>query len=95
MLIITRPKRRLKEAINELMNNKVCKDGSLYHEVHLTHWKPDSEVTKIFGVLNLVATFINETPLERWAASEKMFPWVAIAAPLKVCSLYTLVNSQI
>ena len=37
-------------------------------------------------MLNLVAGSIHDSSSEEWAESEKLFPWVAVAAPLKVSS---------
>lgn len=38
----------------------------------------------VFGVLNLAMKSTDERTLEKWAASQKLFPWVAVAAPLTV-----------
>ena len=58
----------------------------IYHEVHIRHRFAGQEIIKEFGVLNLLAGLNRDSSLEKWASSEKLFPWVAVAAPLKVCS---------
>jgi hypothetical protein len=57
-----------------------------FYEVHIRHRFAGQEIVKEFGVLNLLAGSICDPSLENWASSEKLFPWVAVAAPLKVCS---------
>lgn len=59
-------------------------DGEIYHEVHIRHLSAGRESVKEFGMLNLVAGSIQDPSIEKWAESEKLFPWVAVAAPLKV-----------
>ncbi len=58
----------------------------IYYEVHIRHRFAGQEIVKEFGVLNLLAGSVRDPSLENWASSEKLFPWVAVAAPLKVCS---------
>jgi hypothetical protein len=69
------------------MNVEDQAGGGLYHEVHLRHRVADKETHKKFGIFNLVTDSVRDHSLLDWAASEKLFPWVAVAAPLKVCPL--------
>lgn len=69
------------------MNNGDLAGGETYHEVHLRHWAAQRETRKTFGVLNSVAGSAPDASLVRWAASEKLFPWVAVAAQITVRSL--------
>lgn len=80
----SRPKHHLSKVLDELVNDKNRVDHESYHEINLRHWTPESEVMNLYGVLNLAVASINDRELETWAASEKLFPWVAVAAPLKV-----------
>jgi hypothetical protein len=92
-LIYVRPKQCLENLLVKLMNDEDPAGGELYHEVHLRHRAAGQEIVKIFGMLNLVAGTIHDHQLESWAASEKLFPWVAVAAPLKVCRLGILIRN--
>jgi hypothetical protein len=60
--------------------------GEIYHEVHIRHWSAGRKTVKKFGTLNLVTGSIHCSSTAEWAESEKLFPWVAVAAPLKVSS---------
>jgi hypothetical protein len=82
----TRPKERLKGILQGVMNHGDLHGGETYHEVRLRHQAAKREIVKTFGVLNFVAGSIPESSLASWAESEKLFPWVAVAAPLTVCS---------
>ena len=85
-LILTRPKQRLKSLLARCMNNEDQAGGEVYHEVHLRHKVAGRETVKTFGIMNLVAGSVQDRSLESWAASEKLFPFVALAAPLAGCS---------
>ena len=66
------------------MNDEDEAGGEVYHEVDLSHEVAGQKIEKSFGVLNLVAKSSHVPSLDSWAASEKYFPWVAVAAPLRV-----------
>lgn len=85
MLNLERPKQRLGNILDNVMNNEDQAGGEVYHEVHLQHKAAGRETLKKFGVLNLVAETVHDRSLDSWAAQEKLFPWVAVAAPLEVC----------
>ncbi|MCJ1247903.1 hypothetical protein MMC30_005118 [Trapelia coarctata] len=76
------PKERLKGVLDGVMNHGDLNGGETYHEVSLRHWAATRETVKTFGVLNFVAGSVHDASLAKWAASEKLFPWVAVAAPL-------------
>ena len=92
MLILTRPRQRLKDILKDSLDNKEQAGGEVYHEIQLRHSAAGRETVKTFGMLNLVVGSIPDPSLESWAASEKLFPWVAIAAPLKVRSFYHVIE---
>jgi hypothetical protein len=68
------------------MNQEDQVRRQVYHEVRIRHRFAGQEIIKEFGVLNLLGGSICDPSLEKWSSSEKLFPWVAVAAPLKVCS---------
>lgn len=86
MLILQRPKMRFQSMLDNAMSYDGRAVGEVYHEVHLRHTIGGRGTVKKFGVLNLVVQSINDDSLQTWAASGKMFPWVAVAAPLQVGS---------
>ena len=83
-LTLIRPKQRVKDILDGVLNHGNLAGGEVYHEVYLRHRAPKRETVKTFGVLNFVAGSIPDASLASWAASEKLFPWVAVAAPLTV-----------
>ena len=89
-LILSRPKQRLKEILDSVMNHGDLDGGQAYYKVRLRHRSVRGEVVKTFGVLNFVDKPIPDTSVATWAASEKLFPWVAVAAPLTVRSFRSI-----
>jgi hypothetical protein len=89
-LILTRPKQRLRSILAESMKQERGPDFDVYHEVRIRHSSAGREAIKDFGILNLVVRSIHSPFNDNWAESEKLFPWVAVAAPLKVCSCFSL-----
>jgi len=85
LLTITRLKSLLERTLANLVDDERRTDSEIYHEVQIQHWTAEEKVVNVFGVLHSVAGSVNDGTLEKWASSEKLFPWVAIAAPLKVC----------
>jgi hypothetical protein len=85
-LIITRSKQHLKSILARSLNHEDSIGGEVYHEVHIRHSFAGRETVKEFGLLNLVAGSTQNSSLQDWAESEKLFSWVAVAAPLKVRS---------
>ena len=83
-LIHTRPKQHLRSLLAKSMNDEDRPDGEVYHELRLQHSVAGREIIKTFGMLNLVVGSVHDRSLGSWAASEKLFPWVAVAAPLEV-----------
>lgn len=69
--------------------------GEVYHSIRLRRKFAGRETVRSFGILNLVAGSVQDRSLESWAASEKLFPWVAVAAPLEVCSLTAQMEDKI
>jgi hypothetical protein len=79
-------KQLLRSIVASSMNQEDQIRRETFYEVHIRHRFAGQEIVKEFGVLNLLAGSIHDPSLENWASSEKLFPWVAVAAPLKVCS---------
>lgn len=90
-LILIRSKQRVKDILDGVMNHGDLAGGEVYHEVRLRHRALKRETVKTFGVLNFVAGSIPNASLGSWAASEKLFPWVAVAAPLTVHSFCCII----
>ena len=82
-----RSKECLKDILGRVMDNKDLTCDDIYYEVHLRHWTAKRETLKKFGVLNSVMGSTPDASLASWAASEKLFPWVAVAAQIMICSL--------
>ena len=81
-----REKNDLQNILARSMRKEDQFGGEVYHEVHVRHCFEGRETINKFGMLNLVAGSIHESLLEDWVESEKLFPWVAVAARLEVCS---------
>lgn len=84
MLIVASPQQRLKDLLGRTTDYETQTSGEVYQEVHLRHKVAEQETVKKFSMLNLVAGSIHDSPLATWAASKKLFPWVAVAAPMEV-----------
>ncbi|ERF72113.1 hypothetical protein EPUS_02904 [Endocarpon pusillum Z07020] len=83
---LAEPEGRLRTILRSIINDEDKAGGEIYHEVDLSHEVAGGKIEKKFGVLNLVTRSSNVPSLDSWAASEKLFPWVAVAAPLRDCS---------
>jgi hypothetical protein len=66
------------------MDNEDDAGGEVYYEMCLRHKVAGRESLRKFAVQHLVADSVRDDSLDSWAASEKLFPWVALAAPLEV-----------
>ena len=67
------------------MNEDNLAGGETYHEARIQCLSGHHETVKTFGVFNMVAGPASQTAVTDWTKSEKLFPWVALAAPVSVC----------
>jgi hypothetical protein len=84
MLILGSPQNQLRELLHNVMENEDNAGGEVYYEMVLRHKFAGYESLRKFAVQHLVADSVRDDLLDRWAAPEKLFPWVALAAPLEV-----------
>lgn len=95
MLMLTRPQQRLVTMLTKCINDEDQAGGEIYHEVQLRHKVAGQETLKTFGILNLVGASIQDDSLKSWAAAEKLFPCVAVAAPTQVRSPDLVIANRI
>ena len=91
-LTLQRPEGRLRTILRSIINDEDKAGGEVYHEVDLSHEVAGRKIEKKFGVLNLVTISSHVPSLDNWATSEKLFPWVAVAAPLRVRFSFVIYN---
>ena len=65
---------------------------SLEFELHIRHIDKHGSLVNRYMVQHVLLRSSDDEKLDKWGREHKLFPWVAIAAPLKVspCSALAL-----
>lgn len=87
----------------DLCEEDFLTDISLYRGEAADSYKTGKEETFKYAISHHMRRSVKDKHLQKWASSQKLFPWIAIATPLEVCTplmaidlfLLTLADSYI
>ncbi|KAI9812928.1 MAG: hypothetical protein M1827_004446 [Pycnora praestabilis] len=84
---VKKQKQLIKQGLKDLSKDGKYSSRSFAFEMHVKHTSATEDLEQTFLIQHL---FESDTGLSSWAASQKLFRWVALAAPLQNASAPTI-----